>query len=61
MKGDIMNDIIERFTSRKFVITVLALLLVTADVAQATDIAVVIAPFVGLEGLADAVERHKQK
>lgn len=54
------KEIAGRFTSRKFILTVVALVLVTLDIAEATDVIIVLAPFIGLEGLSDAVERHKK-
>lgn len=56
---DSVKEVAGRLTSRKFILSLIALVLVVLDVAAATDVAIVIAPFVGLEGLADALERQR--
>lgn len=54
------RDLIERLSSRKFLLSLAGLVLVVMDVAAATDVAIVLGPFVGLEGISDAVDRQRK-
>lgn len=54
------NELIGRLTSRKFILSLVGLVLVVLDVAAATDVVLVLGPFVGLEGVADAVDRQRK-
>jgi uncharacterized membrane protein len=57
-----MKDTLNRFTSRKFLLAIVGLVLITAVPDQANDIVALIGMFVGAEGakdLADAVKRNK--
>lgn len=54
-----MEDLKSRLSSRKFLVSLLALAIVVLDLAPATDVFVVLAPYVGLEGLADAISRWR--
>lgn len=57
-----MKEILKRFSSRKFLLAIVGLCLITAVPEQANDIVALIGIFIGAEGskdLADAVKRNK--
>ena len=56
---DFIKEFTQRLTSRKFLLSLTALALVVLDIAEAVEVAIVIAPFVGAEGLKDAIYAWK--
>lgn len=53
-----MHSFFSRIASRKFLLTIAGVFLVTAFPAQATHIIALIVAFVGAEGAGDVVERY---
>lgn len=55
-----MKDILNRFTSRKFLLVVAGLIGVTARPDLSSEIVILVGLFEGAEGVADIVERYKK-
>lgn len=56
-----VNDILDRFTSRKFLLVVAGLVGVTAVPELSQEIVILVGMFEGAEGIADIVERYAQR
>lgn len=55
-----LTELLQRLSSRKFVLTVFGIFAVTAFPAHADHVIQLIVVFVGAEGAADVVERYKK-
>lgn len=55
-----LADLIQRLSSRKFLITLFGLVAVTAYPEQANAIVALIVAFVGAEGIGDAAQRYSE-